>query len=140
MPSKLNTHYYDGKLKERYQELQQDNLASSLSISETLEEIRTLIKEVKHPQRVKLYRMLQKLQHDNQGNYDAKNQIHVKDLLPLVWAHVKDYEVGAQMLFLEQILDIYRGPCPQGRTTRLLQCVEILPKSQKNDSSQNNKV
>jgi hypothetical protein len=28
------------------------------------------------------------------------------------------------MIFLEQIMEIKNGPCPQGRTTRLIQLVE----------------
>jgi hypothetical protein len=127
MPPKLNTHYYDGKMKDRYQKLQ-NITPNPPSLKETTQEITKLIKSLidfSPSQKTKANHMLQKLILRQKANHDTSNQIWVPDLLPLVWYHVKNYETSAQKLFLEQILDIYRGPCPPGRTTRLLQCVPI---------------
>jgi len=115
---KLNTHHYDGRLKEKYK-LLQEKTQTKLSFEDTLKEIRILVKGNN-----KALKMLNKLSQPN-GNYDSKNDIHVKDLLPLVWVHVKTYDKSAKRVFVEQIVDIFKGSCPQGRTTRLLQCVEI---------------
>lgn len=116
--NKLNTHYYDGKLKERYKKLKETTV-SDLTFSETIKEIENLVKE--NP-RAKQIINLFKSPH---GNYDRANDIHIKDLLPLIWQHVKTYDESGKKLFIEQIIDIHNGKCPQGRTTRLLQCITL---------------
>jgi len=134
MPPKLNTHYYDGKMKNRYQELLNITPVPP-TLKETKKEITQLINmqsELSPTQKIKAIKMLHKLIPRQKTNYDIPNDIWVPDLLPLVWYHVKNFESGAQKVFLEQIIDIYKGSCPAGRTTRLIQCVPI-PNKKKGD-------
>jgi len=66
------------------------------------------------------------LVHDSSNNYDDKNKIRVELLLPKVWENVKKGDESLHYLFYEQISDIVTaGPCSQGRTTRLIQFLNI---------------
>ena len=116
--NKLNTHYYDGKLKERYRRLK-DTTIPTLNFDDTIKEIENLVQK-----NARAMIIIYLLKSPN-GNYDSVNDIHIKELFPLVWQHVKTYDKMGKQLFIEQLLDIHNGNCPQGRTTRLLQCVEI---------------
>ena len=133
MSSKLNTHFYDGKLSGLYKELVSSipkEELDKLSIDETQKELIKYVKENKKTLKfslkdhTKCIQMINQLCQNTPKNNDTKNNIQVKDLLPMVWHYVKEYDPSGKCLFFEQILEIYNGPCPQGRTTRLLQCVE----------------
>jgi hypothetical protein len=113
---KLNTHYYDGKLKERYSILK-NTTVPELNFPDTIKEIEQLVKT--NPRALQIVNLLK----SPNGNYDSSNNIHVKELLPLIWQHVKSFDESGKQLFIEQLVDIHNGKCPQGRTTRLLQCV-----------------
>jgi hypothetical protein len=135
--NKLNTHFYDGKLKERYQEIQ-----ASIPQSEELptlevcyKEIFQLIREQKAKKGQTAAGVLNKLksQTGNPANHDTRSNIRVDDLLPLVWYHVRGYDQSAKRLFVEQIAEMRGGMCPQGRVTRLIQMVELLSPPKKNN-------
>ena len=126
---KLNTHFYDGQLHPRFVEIQ-TIIKNPLSLDQTYKEIALLIDnklKQKPKQRQQAMMILQRLQTDRgkSANHDQKNHIHVDQLLPLVWTCVKEYDESGQSLFLEQLIEIQGGMCPQGRTARLLQMVEL---------------
>lgn len=139
---KLNTHFYDGKLRARYaalvssvdMELKVDGLKTP---EETASEILHMLKSnatdhvaddqslnLSANDRLRAERMIAKLASEDRGaNWDAANEIDARQCLCYVWHRVREYDISGKRLFFEQILDIYNGQCPQGRTTRLLQCV-----------------
>lgn len=134
--NKLNTHFYDGKLKERYSELQQKvNLKETFPdsdniIGDCIKEIRDFFKQLGKGKKQKLLgsmNILNILERDigKPPNNDTKNNIKVDDLLPLVWARVRKYDECGKILFLEQMMEIKNGMCSQGRTTRLIQMADI---------------
>eukprot|EP01123_Difflugia_compressa_P013979 TRINITY_DN6832_c0_g1_i1.p1 TRINITY_DN6832_c0_g1~~TRINITY_DN6832_c0_g1_i1.p1 ORF type:complete len:134 (+),score=26.10 TRINITY_DN6832_c0_g1_i1:31-402(+) len=60
------------------------------------------------------------------GNMDDRNNISVRQILPVAWEKVKSADEGTQLIFFEQLQDIVtKGSCPQGRVTRLMQFVGI---------------
>lgn len=123
---KLNTHFYDGQLNPRFLEIQKA-IPNPLSLDQTFQEIINLINQQKPKQKQQATRIIQRLKADRgkPANHDQKNQIHVDQLLPLVWTRVKEYDHTGQSLFIEQLIEIQGGMCPQGRTARLLQMVEL---------------
>jgi hypothetical protein len=126
---KLNTHHYDGQLNTLYREIEsmvKDPPSLETTYQEITELINTLLADNKKV-RKDTQNILNILQTSTgtPANYDGSNNINVDKLLPLVWACVKDYDNSAKMIFLEQIQEMKNGLCPQGRTTRLIQLVEI---------------
>jgi len=125
---KLNTHFYDGHLQPRYQEII-NAIPNPIPLETTYQEISDLIRTLHTSPRTKhrAHQILNIIKNDRgkPANYDPKNQIHVDQLLPLVWTKVKEYDDSAKKLFVEQLGEIQGGLCPQGRTTRLIQMVEL---------------
>jgi len=128
---KLNTHYYDGCLNTRYNELVAyiaKNNINVLSLNICYEEIKRLIEEVNGIKegKKKICRfVLEKLVGEDGNNYDRVNNIEVKKLLEMVWSLVKNYDESGKLLFLEQLGEISGGMCAQGRSARLLQMAEF---------------
>lgn len=122
---KLNTHYYDGKLKIKYQNLKHELEDQIIQLDQCWIEIKQLVmQETKGAQRKKANMILNKLRSNDHGNYDKANDIHIHELIPYVWTKVREYDNSGKRVFIEQLIDITRGMCPQGRVTRLLQVVE----------------
>lgn len=126
----LNTHFYDGKLEKPYQRLKaQINMDINVEIvplDKTIAEITQYMADytsLKTKSEINTaLRMLQLFQSEK-GNWDEANKIDARELLRFVWHRVRDFDPSAKSMFLEQLIDIQNGSCPQGRTTRLLQCV-----------------
>jgi hypothetical protein len=127
---KLNTHFYDGQLQPRYQEIV-NAITNPIPLETTYQEISVLIKTLptspKTKQRAHQIINILKTDSGKPANFDSRNQIHVDQLLPLVWTRVKEYDDSAKRIFIEQLAEIQGGLCPQGRTTRLIQMVELQP-------------
>lgn len=121
-----DTHYYDGKIGLIYKDLVKiDNLEleNNLEFKDCLHGIMTCLdkytdNEIDKPL---CKNVLYLFQNDSDNNYDDTNDIHLDDILVRTWRFIQHYEKDAMLLFLEQISDIYYGPCPQGRVTRLFQ-------------------
>jgi hypothetical protein len=129
MSQKLNTHHYDGKLMTRFNDLKKSLLESEvMTLDQTKKELIDNLKanrvklKISPAEMAKILNMINQLTQNQPRNYDSRNEIHVHELLPLVWHIVKKYDNSGQQIFYRQILEIYKGPCAQGRTTRLLQC------------------
>ncbi|MEX0596282.1 MAG: hypothetical protein WD512_07255, partial [Candidatus Paceibacterota bacterium] len=130
---KLNTHHYDGQLHTLYREIEgmvKDPPSLETTYQEISELINSLLADDKKA-RKDTHNILNILRTSTgtSANYDGSNNINVDKLLPLVWACVKEYDNSAKIIFLEQIQEMRNGLCPQGRTTRLIQLVEIPTKS-----------
>ena len=124
----INTHAYDkiiGPLYKKYLETDSQELNKPPDFNTTVSEIRKYI-NVMANNKMKPYalRMLNLLVNNKNGNYDPKNQIHVNDLLPRTWRFIRHYEKDGIECFIEQIADISKGSCSQGRTTRIFQFYE----------------
>jgi hypothetical protein len=127
---KLNTHYYDGQLHNRFVELNEyvsKNSIAIIPLNLCSIEITILINESSIDQRTKMIclHILNQLISNSNENFDKSNNIHLHDLLPIVWAIVKKYDASGKCLFLEQLSEIANGMCAQGRVARLLQMVEF---------------
>lgn len=122
---KLNTHYYDGKIKQKYLTIKSSFNQQPLDLETSLHEIEELIgKNIKNEKiKQQTLRMLN-LFKGTSGNYDRANDIDARELIRYVWTRVREYDSSGQQLFLEQLREIKNGTCPQGRTTRLIQLIE----------------
>lgn len=139
--SLLQTHTYDGKLKNVKQVLQSDiSRVSQISKREKLQAFvnlrlnLTLYKEftpkVKRCFDTIYNTFSQSGRVKTSRNYDCTNDVYADDLLFLCYEKVfveKDSDF-ARMLIL-QLEDMNTGLCPQGRTTRLLQILLIFKDS-----------
>ena len=120
-----NTHYYDGQLINRKQELapKLDQL-HRLSAKKKSK----LVLRLQHKLEQKLDRIAQ-IHLDliinsigTQSNYDPTNDLNADDLLYLcAFEIVKADNTEFGELFIEQLIDLQTGNCPQGRTHRLFQ-------------------
>ena len=114
---KLNTHTYDGLIKNQYKDyINKDDNLNILSITETLDEI------YKDALRLKIdilnFKSVMKILSINQ--YDDKNDIKTHELIPIIWKNVKkNYDDSGKLCFFEHLLDILKGQCAQGVTTRI---------------------
>lgn len=114
------THHYDGTMGQIYHALPKDEVdllsfEESLSLLEQWVECSSLVDKAPIFQTINLFR------HDSHGNYDHVNQIDVRELLPRVIKVVSTFDPSGRDLFLTNLAEITQlGPCPQGRTTRLL--------------------
>jgi hypothetical protein len=126
MSNYLNTHYYDGSLKDNYRELVKkqnsdtDFLTINMSIDtlfnelyDTLNRLRLIDSDIKD--------MLELIRNDTANNYDPLNDIHTMDILKRTWYYVRKMELEDRIMLFSQIVEIKNGPCPQGRTTRIYQ-------------------
>lgn len=124
---KLNTHFYDGQLHDLYQQII-SLTPTPVSLETAYQEIIILINTLESAKvRQQTHQVLAILKNDRNksANYDTANRINVDHLLPLVWTKVREYDTSAKLLFLEQLREMRGGLCAQGRTTRLIQMIEI---------------
>lgn len=134
---KLDTHFYDGQLHDLYQQII-SLTPTPISLETAYQEIAELINTSLSPTtRQQTHQVLNILKNDRDksANYDTANRINVDHLLPLVWTKVREYDTSGKLLFLEQLREMRGGLCAQGRTTRLIQMVEIPVPSKVDESS-----
>jgi len=112
------THFYDGKWMEIYQQIK-TKYPSNISFRTACQQIVEQYQQTTH--------IINMMLIDKRGNYDPINELNLEDILPLTWEYIKDTELKS--LFIEQLLDIKNGPCPQGRTTRVFQILQLLYKN-----------
>ena len=127
---KLNTHYYDGTLKNSYKELvdfqnkNTDFLKQKWDINIVIKEIHDNIDKLPNisPTNQKIISDILKLFYiDKSGNYDQLNDIDILDILCRTWYFVKKQPIEDQISFYQQLLEINNGKCSQGRSTRIYQ-------------------
>jgi len=118
----LETHKYDGVIGEIYHQLvQKDRDNEFMSFDESIHLIKTWIDQSPIKDKTHIMNTIHLLTHDRSKNYDHANRINVEELLPRVMNIVKNFDTSGIDLFLQNLGEISElGPCPQGRTTRLL--------------------
>ena len=132
---KLNTHYYDCKLKYVDEivvkvviNIDDVNLINVdikiVSFEDTLDEIKIYSKNI-----IDISNILSLLKNDRKNNYDSKNNINFENLLTYTWNKLKYMDDSIKKLFIEQLSDISKGSCSQGRTTKIIQFHNFLEKS-----------
>ncbi len=123
----LNVHGYESKIKDVYLEC----LAKDKQSYETFDAVTVKIKQLLNLNEckcsaetiTKAMKSLDQIIKDkgNKKNNDKTNLVQLEDLLPRIWAIVEKYQVSAQGLFIEQLADMSKGSCAQGRNIRLIQ-------------------
>lgn len=131
-----DTHFYDGKLKERiipYRE--QLNRIAGISLENKLSTLARLDLRLTEPMAKRMLDVI-KIDSINQSNYDSSNDLWAIDILVLIIEYmelnIENYNDTLPIL-QEQLADISNGSCPPGRTTRLFQTILNCIES-KNDS------
>ena len=134
----LNTHDYDGKWLENYIKIKnsykdKDIMSFDETITDIEKELSNFCGKIKdnllvqfnsyHPHIIRCITLLK----SKQGNNDSANKVSVEDILPYVWTNIKQFDPDGQFVFYEQLSDIITsGSCPQGRTTRLFQLMDLI--------------
>ena len=116
----LNTHDYDGKLKELANYLL-EKYQAEVTFDESIEEIRKFTEEMKYPRQGEVFRCLELFVSDRNNNYDNTNNVKIENILPKLWTIIRKWEQDGKLVMLEQLADVIHGSCSQGRNTRLLQ-------------------
>ena len=127
---KLNTHYYDGSLKNIYKEFVEfqnkntDFLKHKWDINNVIKEIYENIDKlpnINQNNKNDIIKVLKLFYTDRSGNYDGQNDIDVLDILCRTWYFVKKLPIEDQIPFYIQLMEINNGTCAQRRTTRIFQ-------------------
>ncbi len=130
MTEKLNTHYYDGSLKEQFKKLVElqntktDFLQQKWDINEVIKEIHDNSQNcnsLSPKKKRNIVEILKLFYADRNGNYDPLNEIDTLDLLCRTWYYVKKLSLEDQSPFFQQLIEIKNGKCAQGRSTRIFQ-------------------
>ena len=123
----VNTHTYDGKLKnaikEHYDILRETHSINIDDKKKVLENLKITIEECDIPSATRAMNLII----NNCGdlpNYDPSNDLWAEDLLYLINKKISNDTIS---VLAEQLSDIVTsGPCPPGRTTRLWQVYLFL--------------
>ena len=141
-PGAINTHFFDGKLDKLRIYVEEDLIrAGSVSKVEKMQlflKLKSSIASSTYPERspqtlhclnaiIDCFEVYTRNPGANQ-NYDHANNLWADDLLYLVCEEIaKDDEDDEHLrLLMCQLSDMASGLCPQGRTTRLFQCLVML--------------
>lgn len=121
----LNTHHYDGKIaKELIPEYETLNINIKELIGNMISKI-----ELQNNKSIFSPTVLNKFKSGinvflDKNNIDKTDNIDALFLLYLVYKKIENIDVLDEYFFIiEQICDITDGPCPQGRSKRLIQCL-----------------
>lgn len=125
-----NTHDYDTRLSKILTTKKDINNNEYNLFINCLKEINNFInhdKSIDIKLKMNAQKTIHLLANDRNNNYDKLNKINVELLLPITWNKIKKInELTIYNLFVEQLSDIITsGPCSQGRTTRLIQFLNI---------------
>ena len=126
----INTHDYDSRLSKILTTKHEISKQEFDIFISTLKEINNFLnqdKSINIQLKINAQKTIHLLANDRKNNYDDLNKIHTELLLPLVWTKIKEFdELSIYDSFVEQLSDIIvSGPCSQGRTTRLLQFLNL---------------
>jgi len=130
-PGALNTHFFDGKIHYALDliapYLEQSSKADAVT---KLREFEKLKQKITNPGALRCFDAIVRDfdgagRTASSGNWDSTNGLYACDLLYAIC--VNSYENGEIVKLLEsQLIDMQTGLCPQGRTTRLVQCIWSL--------------
>jgi hypothetical protein len=126
MAKYLNTHYYDGGLKDTYKKMveKQNKETDFLTIKWTIDILFNELYDTLNKLGIKnndVINMLELIRNDSKNNYDPLNDIDTMDILTRTWYYVRKLPLDDRNMLFSQIGEIKNGPCSQGRTTRIYQ-------------------
>ncbi len=128
--TKLDTHYYDGMLKDVFAQVSKafhmwDGRDPKEKFLTYIWAVRRLIPYVPNSSKYPRAReAVDLLEFDRKANFDSTDNIDSELLFVYIFENLPVDDMG---FFLEQLEDIVvSGPCPQGRAKRLLQVVNSL--------------
>ena len=130
---KLNTHYYDGKLViphtiSSYLSMLRNSNQNKLKVKKQQVFDKLILVSSSSPGAIKYINTLKANIHSG-ANFDSSDKIYACDLLYIlaqyILENITDESFKKEFLpfALEQIADISKGACPQGRVKRLMQVV-----------------
>jgi len=118
----LDTHYYDGKLKNYFDYVISKIEYVPISFDITISEMKDYCKNNNLNDAYNTLTLLE----SKKGNYDPTDNINSELLLNYIWYKIK-HNPNEYMYIFEQLGDITTsGPCPQGRSKRLFQVIKSL--------------
>lgn len=121
----LNVHGYENQIRETYQRCLSEDQQSYEPFNDVAVKIKDLIQlgSFENEIKEKAQKSLQLIVKDqgNKKNKDKTNLIELEILLPRIWAIISQYDISAQAIFVEQLADMSKGSCSQGRNIRLVQ-------------------
>ena len=121
----LNVHGYEHKIRDIYQKCLSQDQKKYEEFDSVCIQIVSYIKNCQcganlKDQAIKSIDLIKKGK-ISKKNHDKTNLIIMEDLLPRIWDIVRGYESSAQVVFIEQLADMSKGSCSQGRNIRLVQ-------------------
>ena len=130
-PGAVNTHFFDGKIHYAMEKIAPFiEVASKVSAVVKLREFQQFKRRLTVPAAIRSYTIIVR---DFEGagrtvvsgNWDSTNRLYACDLL---YAIVMNSSKSDELVSLleSQLVDMQTGMCPQGRTTRLVQCLWSL--------------
>jgi len=123
---KLNTHFYDGNLKERLEKIKPElDRVQQKSREEKATMYLNVLHRIREPQaRANLMALIRDFTTNANSNFDTSNSFSADDLMCII-AEKLDWEDTLAMLET-QLVEMSSGMCPQGRTHRLFQIVGYI--------------
>lgn len=120
MSKQLNVHEYDGKLGESYLELvnwDTEHLQPAQPFEEAMKEVSEfVIGNTSEKEMSSIKNLLNMLSTQHKSNFDSSNKIDFEDIMPRVWRFYRLVDdPDDKLVFAQQIADIRKGTCPQGR-------------------------
>lgn len=120
-----NVHGYEKKIKEIYQKCMNEDKEIYPPFNSVINEIHEYVVNCMIDQKIKTKALkavhLLEKDHGTKRNIDDTNNINIGHLLPRVWQIVKKLEQSGKNVFIQQLADITKGSCSQGRSIRLVQ-------------------
>lgn len=112
----MDTHLYDGKLRA----IKTTGMNTS-DKRELFQEFRRKLKSqmAKHALEI----IIRDMMNENDNNYDDKSNVDCTDTLVLL---CRETHETVEPFVEEQLADILGGQCPQGRTSRIQQCLDAV--------------
>lgn len=132
-PEALNTHFFDGKIQYALDSIAPlIEAASSVDSKTKMTVFQLFRRKLRNPTALRSYDIIVR---DFEGagrvvisgNWDSTNRIYACDLLYAIIVQTTGVNEEEMVSLLSaQLVDMQTGLCPQGRTTRLVQCLWSL--------------
>jgi hypothetical protein len=125
-----NVHGYERKLESGYKEKKRNDTFEYCDFNDAMTQIEKIISEFpfdddeEHEnmkRRALKTALLLRKDKEQKRNQDRTNNINIEDVMPRVLEVIKRYDNSGKMTFIEQMADVSKGSCSQGRVVRLVQ-------------------
>ena len=120
-----NVHGYEHHVKEIYKQCCLNDKTIYNTFDEVVKEVKNFLNDYKCNLQLKNEALsaIDMLIRDKgkTKNCDSTNHINIEILLPQIWSIIRSYDSSGKIIFVEQLADIMKGKCAQGRIIRLVQ-------------------